>query len=59
MKKIIATLLIPITALILLFEKVIEAALAIGQPITDGVTLIVEKNYNFWKKYSNGRRVNR
>lgn len=50
MKKIIATLLIPITALILLFEKVIEAALAIGQPITDGVTLIVEKNYNFWKK---------
>lgn len=50
MKKIIATLLIPITALILLFEKAIEVALAIGQPIADGVTLIVEKNYNFWKQ---------
>lgn len=50
MKKIIATLLIPITALILLFEKVIEAALAISQPIVDGLILIVEKNYNFWKQ---------
>lgn len=50
MKKIIATLLIPITALILLFEKAIEVVLAIGQPIADGVTLIVEKNYNFWKQ---------
>lgn len=50
MKKIIATLLIPITALILLFEKVIEAAVGIGQPIAEGIIFIVESNYNFWKQ---------
>lgn len=50
MKKIITTLLIPITLLIIFFKKIIEAAVGIGQPIAEGVTLIVESNYNFWKQ---------
>jgi hypothetical protein len=50
MKRIIAILLMPITPLIILFKKVIEIAYAIGQPVTEGVTFIVESNYNFWKR---------
>ena len=50
MKKIIATLLIPITVLIIFFKKIIEISLDIAQPLAEGVTSIVENNYNFWKQ---------
>lgn len=49
MKQIIVALLFPIYVLINLFKKIIEIAFEIGIPIVDGILILQEIMYNYWK----------
>lgn len=50
MKQIIAVILMPVTAILVLLKNEFETAFVLGEPIASGIINIIENNYKFWAK---------
>lgn len=50
MKQLIAFILMPVAAILLIFKKWLELVMPFVEDVATGVTNIVEVNYNFWAK---------